>query len=571
MPYSVMNEISEQAIMASPRSFRSTQTTQFGLLLGATIIVFTGALLLVSSIFLLIGNRIEWYYILLAAILSVLFCWWGAGYYFPKARQRMFLTTSAYAIGFVVVFTLLSGLVYDTSWDGQNYQSEAILQLADGWNPFYAPPNNTIYPEFLQFFSKGPWINAAAVYKLTGNFEQGKVFHGLLMQSAFLLCMAAFSTYRMLRLRWILVLSTLMAFNPVSLSQMFTFYVDGLLSSMLIIMICLFILLYRYPGRILMVTLASTLIIVVNIKLSGAIYAGILGMSYGLWYFLHKKPHRIELIIWLVAGLLLGTILVGYNPYITQYASKYVSSGNPFDPYDMKTFIHLDYNSPGNFVNLGWGEKLLTSLFSRSQSTSVPSQMKWPLSVSLEEILAFSAPDVRVGGFGPMFGGALLLSVGLLVTALAKYWRKLFPFSFLLFLLATVLISSLSNSEAWWARYVPQLWVLPIMTIWLVMIAIPHGKLRRLSQLIIIILCVNQLLIAPPVIINAISQSIEHTQQLAQLKNTDRKILVNFNYFVGTEFRFKEWDIDYQVVDELPCDTTQQIRIVGSETRVCLQ
>lgn len=547
-----------------------TQTAQFCFLLGATLTAFEGLLVLVSSALLLTGNPLECYHIPLAAVLSALFCWWGAGQYFPQARRRMFLITSTCAAGAFVAFAVLSGLLYDTSWDGQNYHTEAILQLADGWNPFYEAPTDAIYPQLLEFFSKGPWISATALYKLTENFEQGKAFHLLLILAAYLLCVAAFSSFRAIKRRWVFLLSALMAFNPVSITQMFTFYVDGLLSSALVITICLFILLYRQPSRVLMVTLASTIIITVNIKLSGAIYAAVLGASYGIWYLFHKRQRRAELAAWLAAGYFIGTLMIGYNPYITQYTSKFLSTGNPFYPSDWKTFIHLDYNTPGNFLSMEWGEMLLTSLFSKSQATSAPSQFKWPFTVTSDEILSFSAPDVRVAGFGPLFGGALLLTLGLLVTALARYWHRLMLASSLLFLLAVVLISGLLNSEAWWARYVPQLWMVPLLTILLIMSAVPRGKLYLLSRIVAVILCANQLLIALPYVINAVGQSILLTEQLLQLKNAEGKIAADFNYFVSTEIRFQEWGIDYQSIDELPCSIGQQMQIIGTETRICL-
>lgn len=551
----------------SPVAF--TRSPHFYLLLGATNIVFVGLLLLISSVFLLIGIPLEWYHLPLAATLSAFFVWWGAGHYFPQTQRRAFLITSACAFGAFAVFAMVNGLIYDTSWDGQNYHFEAILQLADGWNPFHEAPTNAIFPQLLEFFSKSPWISAAGLYELTGNLERAKGFHMFLMLAAYSLSVAAFSTFRTLTPRWIVLLSMLVTFNPVSLYQMFTFYVDGLMSSLLMIAISLFVLLYRRPSRVLMVTLASAIIILVNIKLTGVIYAAIFVASYSLWFIIHKTPSRIELVTWLIAGFFIGVLIVGYNPYVTQYASKFLSNADPFYPSDLKTLVPLQYNTPGNFLSMTWGEKLLASLLSKSQANSSPSQLKWPFTVSFDEILAFYAPDVRVAGFGPLFGGVSLLTAGLLITMLVRYWRRLMLASSLLFLLIVVLISGLSNSEAWWARYVPQLWMLPLLIILLVKVAVPPGKLHAFSRIAVVILCTNQLLVALPSIVTAVGQSILLTQQLSQLKNTGERIAVDFNYFVSAEFRFREWGINFQSVAELPCPPQQQILIIGTETRIC--
>lgn len=546
-----------------------TYRPHFYLLLGATITVFMGLLLLISSVLLLFGFSVAWYHIPLAAVPATLFVWWGAGQLFPRVRRRMFLITSVWAVGAFIGFALLNGWIYDTSWDGQNYHFEAILQLAEGWNPFYESPANAVYVQHLEHFPKGPWINAVALYKLTGNLEQAKAFHMLLMLAAYLLSTAALSTFQTLKRPWAVLLSVLVTFNPVNLSQLFTFYVDGLMSSVLVIIVSLFILLYRQPSRLAMLTVASAIVIIVNIKLTGAIYAAIIGVSYLAWVLYRKKSYRVGLATYLLAGYCAGVLLVGYNPYISQYASKFLSTGNPFYPSNLQTFIPLEDNVPSNFLSMGWGEKLLISLLSKSQETKEASQYKWPFTVDLDEILAFYAPDVRVAGFGPLFGGASLFTIGLLIAALTLYRRRLMLASSLVFLSVTVLASGLSNPEAWWARFAPQLWMVVPLTILPILLATPGGRLHFLSRIIVSLLCINLFLVGSPHIITAITQNARQTQQLSQLSDADEQITVTFNRFVSVEYRFTEWGIDYQSVDALPCAASQQQRIVVTEARIC--
>jgi hypothetical protein len=552
-----------------PGTITFAQLSRCALVLGLTITAFASSFLLVSSLFLLIGLPVAWYHLPVAAALSGFFCWRVAGGYFQQAQRRIAFTVAGCAALAFTVFAILNGLIYDTSWDGQNYHMEAIVQLANGWNPFYTHPTAATYAQLMEFFTKGTWISAAALYKLTGNLEQGKAFHLLLMLAAFLLSTAAFSTIGSLKPRWIFLFSALMAFNPVSLTQMFTFYVDGLLASLLVITVALYILLDYRPSRGLMLTLAGTVLLMVNIKLNGALYAAVLATGYVLWYFLHRKPRRVELALWMLAGFAVGTLLVGYNPYITQYTSSVFANGNPFYPSDWKTLIQVEYNSPHNFLSMGWGEKLVSSLFSQSQANSDPSQWKWPFTVSMDEILAFRAPDVRVAGFGPLFGGALLVTGALLVVGLTKYRQRLPRASLVLFLITAILITIVTNAEAWWARYVPQLWMIPLLILLVLTVLVPEGRLAFWTRVSLVILAVNLSVIAIPAVINAVQKSIQQTQQLADLQNLDESVRVNFDYFVSTEFRFKEWGIPYQAVRELPCAAEQQITIVGTESRIC--
>src|SRR5262249_32768172 len=156
--------------------------------------------------------------------------------------------------------------IYDISWDGQTYHAEGIEQLASGWNPFWEAPHNGpafrlhsgYYsgPSQLSFSPKGAWICAAALYKFSGSFEAGKACHLMLILACFLCSFAALSTFRSIKWRWILILSLLIASNPVSVCQMFTYYVDGQLSSLLGITIGLLILIYRRPDRFKMAVLA---------------------------------------------------------------------------------------------------------------------------------------------------------------------------------------------------------------------------------------------------------------------------------------------------------------------------
>lgn len=68
---------------------------------------------------------------------------------------------------------------------------------------------------------------------------------------------------------------------------------------------------------------------------------------------------------------------------------------------------------------------------------------------------AFTAPDVRLGGFGPLLGLiTLVIAVGISLCGRfnPNQWK-------IVFVSALLLISGLINPEAWWARYVPQIWL----------------------------------------------------------------------------------------------------------------
>ena len=113
---------------------------------------------------------------------------------------------------------------------------------------------------------------------------------------------------------------------------------------------------------------------------------------------------------------------------------------------------------------MGRGERLLTSLLSTWEVSPGPSvNLKLPCTVSLTEIKHFASPDVRVGGFGPLFGGALLLAIVVSGLLLWRYPGRRCEHNGQIVLMALIGAKTLLFSETWWARFAPQLWLIPTM------------------------------------------------------------------------------------------------------------
>src|SRR5262249_15277487 len=261
-----------------------SRMTKLSILLGAILLAFPCSLLLVSSTLFFLGISISRFHVPLAAAMAAGFGWWGVNFYFPQERIRTFGLLFGPAVISFSLFALLCSRIYDISWDGQTYHAEGIVQLANGWNPFFEAPRDGLAfrgsgvyagPFYLIFSAKGPWICAAALYKFSGSFEAGKAFHLTLILACFSVFFAALSTFRNIKWPWALMLSSLVALNPVSICQMFTYYVDGLLASSLGIAVGMFILIYRRPDRFKMAVLAMAVILATNAKLNGALYIAI--------------------------------------------------------------------------------------------------------------------------------------------------------------------------------------------------------------------------------------------------------------------------------------------------------
>ena len=553
----------------------SIRTINFCILLGAVLIAFVGLLLLVSSALFVAGVSLSWLQVPLAIIIAVGFAWWGVNVYFPANRRRAFGWVIGISLGAVIGFVLLCGLFYDVSWDGQTYHAEAIVALAKGWNPFRTPsPDGAIFPLFMNFFAKGPWILSAALFKFTGNYEQGKAFHLILMLACGLTALGAFSSFRTLSRKQVVTLSLLLAFNPISIYQMLTFYVDGQLSSLLMITVCLLILIYRHPDRFRLVTLALVAILVINVKLSGGLYFAFIVGGYVLWYFIARKKKRVELVLWLAVGCLVGGVFVGYSPYVSQFATNLLKRGDPLYPTNWQSLIVIEYNSPPNFITMGRWEKLFASFFSVSDAPPRDSQFKFPLTVTLKEIEAFGAPDTRIGGFGPLFGAAILMMLALFARLRWAYREQLKYQAVILVLTAFILISALSNSEAWWARYVPQFWLAPVLVAFMGFYIIRRDCWRVLTYTLIVTLCINNAIIFFAYTASTVGSSVIVAQQLASLKATtdsNGPLTEQLNSFIGTRYRFDRYGIRYTEVDQLPCPENERIQAASSQMLMCIK
>jgi hypothetical protein len=117
---------------------------------------------------------------------------------------------------------------------------------------------------------------------------------------------------------------------------------------------------------------------------------------------------------------------------------------------------------PANFRPLNRVEKLFHSLFSASQDQPDVTRLTAPFTIHRSELAAFRMPDVRVSEFGPLFGGALILATLILVRAWPRAPRMAHAVACAL---ALMLLSAGVNPEAWWARWAPQLWLLPAIAL----------------------------------------------------------------------------------------------------------
>jgi len=356
-----------------------------------------------------------------------------------------------------------------------------------------------------------------------------------------------------------------MAMNPVALNQVFSYYVDGLLASTLVSLLALGVWLTHREdrgNRSLHVAFGLGLIYLINLKYTGLLYAGIAGGMLVLWAWRTRASNLRKLSALWGISLLIGVAGIGAHPYLINW----VRHGHPLHPLFGKNamdVIHTQFDSA--FLELPSPVRVALSLISRSANDRAYPIPKLPFTVDMEELRAFAENDTRIGGFGPLFSGICLLS--LISLAVARGRPRSVP-NALVFITAGVLISILVNPAAWWARFAPQLWWMPILALWRLLDE-DRRVARALSLALILGLELNLTLTSIPhgVVQRALSVTVREQLAFAAEASLEHPVGVTFHYFDPLRRRLEEAGVAYRA--ELTPSCQEPWVLLGSRVQIC--
>ncbi|HEY5621096.1 MAG TPA: hypothetical protein VIR77_00705 [Pontiella sp.] len=408
------------------------------------------------------------------------------------------------AMAFVLLLLLsiaFSAAFYDMSWDGLWYHQSAIYQMEKGWNPIREPiidlPGHM--QKWVLHYAKGNWYIATAIYETTGHIEWGKCGQWLACATVFFSMLAMVLESGMKRSRAFMI-AVLVSINPVMTCQLYSFYVDGLMIAYLACFAAAYISWMRRPAALsaLIGTMAAMLCI--NTKFTGLVYLCLIMAGFGLYTLLYKRRLIFKYVTMQIAPLLLGIFVFGYNPYVTNTLHR----GHPFYPLCGNTeYPGLlengndpieKHETPKNmkgrnrFVRFGYALMGRPAFRPRDDA-----QLMIPFTATPRDMTLYYFHEQRLAGFGPFFSGAFLLGLLLLI----PLFRTPGSAKWLVLLGIGTLLASLSISKhAWWARYGPQLWWVPIIPLCVVFWRLRKGWAVRYAWLVSAILLANALLVA---------------------------------------------------------------------------
>jgi hypothetical protein len=508
---------------------------------------------------------------------------------FPfRQKVAAFLLLSGLLAGSFFVSLGVSKAFFDISYDGQAYHQEALLQLVRGWNPVYHPLSSSesnSMDRWLNHYSKGVWFYQSVIFKATQNIEAAKLFHVWLMAAAFSITFSFLLDLKAFPPSLGFLISLLAAFNPVSIYQSLSFYLDGQLMSLMVVLVVTLGLVYRGtgPNRFHYFLLFMTISILVNVKLTAGIYASILIVGYLTILWFTKKIRVLRAVSVVSTGaFLLGFLVFGFSPYITNTLSQ----GNPL--YPALGTDRSDYTAPqfpSNFTGRNPAFLLFYSIFAKSDNVRGPDKiavLKVPFMVSGDELKAFTDTNAKQGGFGPLFGGAILLAMAVFAVASINLYRlrgvptqgrdpaglkgfeigRKTSIGVVLFCSAWVLLSCLINPASSLARFIPQMWLLPIFAFFLAYLS-TNRLIRIIGYVMLMTLLLNNTLIAFVYYQYNFKMTSLYRQRLGEMarESQENPLQFYFGHFrTSNIWRFEQLGIAFEVVNRKEeCKNGQRI------------
>lgn len=411
------------------------------------------------------------------------------------------LNIIAIILGIIIfgVITFVEGKVYDTTADGNTYHKLAIGSMKNGWNPAYEDSQDfkiedgnafdtsedNINTLWIDHYAKGTEIFAAVVYTFTGNIESGKGYTLLLMYIAFGIIFYSLFAERKRNIFTSLIVPFLLVVNAITIVQIFNYYVDGalMISILLILYSCIVESIkdnYQggYNQKENLLILACNIILCVNIKFTGLAFAAIFCFAFYVYWLIkaYKKENFSEVVkkytMFYIITVIISIVVVGYS----SYTRNMIDHGNPLYPLYGKG--HVDnmvvQEQPSSFADKNHLEIFLISIFSKGENVSptyseenIQPTLKIPGTITLEEINNYCIPDIRVGGFGPLFSVIFIVSIISTIYIIIKLikeknWDLFIPY--ILILVVSIFLILLLDGN-YWARYIPYFYTIPIFTL----------------------------------------------------------------------------------------------------------
>lgn len=448
-------------------------------------------------------------------------------------------------------------------WDAQAYHLPAAKFLLDGWNPVFDATRERLLavtgaspesfnPYHVAYLPRAGWIWSAVTGSLTGNLESGD---SLILLTAVALCMQVWQVTPLLfaQGRWKrFFFSSLVVLSPGVVASVFCGAQDGTLY-MLLQMFMLAACAYRKTHqRVWLGYIALVPVLGCNLKFNGAISIALTAVIFTIpiaWAVLRQGAKRKIIRRWIIAcavGFGLAAA-VGLSPYLTNW----VNHGGPLYP---QHSFRADEPLPAMTADFDLlnDDAAAMGYFGRVTNAYLS---KW---------LAHRYYEWKLGRkpFNPVFhldqvsglgtGFRIVMVLSLMTLCFTR--RCGTPW-----LLASVLVTSflLSPRYVGYVRYVPQLWLFPLLVAFNAMtVNIPRSPYvgRALGVIIMTIMASSTYIFAAGKLIYSIGMS-EYVMSLVDMMRVEPAPRV---YVLSLHDRYREDGRCLAAWETLPPDIPSQ-------------
>ena len=521
-----------------------------------------------------------------------------------KKVDKKHITSILLTFTLLSAFIYLSGIfffsqTYDTSWDGQGYHSSGVISFAQGWNPIYdkeLPINLSDAEIFVQGYPKALWLIQSTFYVSIGTINAAKVTNLIAMLIALIYTYCLLRNFKISKPYSILLAIICVAPAHV-LMQLFSFMQDGFIYQMLVCAIAALGLFIMRSSPISLLGFIFSLLLLAGTKYSALPMVLILSGVFAIIVFkkiMHKVIHYDS-----KKGLLIGNKSYLNNKWKLIYAISFIITLIFFSiPYISNTIKYHDpvypandpvinksyeaNNIPTNIQDKDKLSLLFYGIFSKSQVDSGGSSdspqniavLKLPFTFSFDETTnAIDMFNNRVGSVGPLFSGIFLLSLIIVIFQYKNIKHENKKYLYIVYsCIIVIILSNLFNPVPNLIRYNGQILLIPIIVaVSILTLSRTKNKLLvTLNVFLIFSLYINAVLFSVPLFQGRAEGITNINKQLSEMNRSNKKYYVKANNFYSHYIRLSENDINYEIVDKLPCK--EPIPLVKSidTTKICV-
>jgi len=473
------------------------------------------------------------------------------------------------------------GNVYDTSWDGQDYQSSAVIELAKGWNPWHSSPLPVSLPvsqEYVVGYPKSTWLLQASVYVSDGHMRAAIVTNVILAATAGILVFAALRRLKISK-TWAWIITVLAVCGVHFLQQMPTFMADGYSYELCLIAIAGFTLLAYDAGKKWpLAVIFSAWLLLAGGKFSNLFICAVIAVVVAT-YLYRLKAYKMPDMRALCLGFLAVAALVLWVPYGTNTVHHH----SPLYPQNQPNEgAKLRYdNVPNNLKQANRAKLLFYGIYASTEPSDAGNpksahnvaRLKVPFTWRNYEIHEANNFQGRVGSGGFLFSG--IFSLGLLV--LLAMWatrpqpKNLPTLTRLSMLIGLILLSALVLPVPNKLRYSPLITLIPLLVV--VGIAALRGKrpawLRAGAITLTLLIVINTAVTGASLLHGRLADAHAIHTQLQQLKRTNQTYDVYVGNFYSNFVRLQEAGIPVRRVRHPTCNNPIQLQSSYGTTLLC--